>query len=465
MDSGIRVKVMIDKNLTKRQAKIAEHAAHMHSVLCLDDDATDCCAVVWIVRRLDKPTLLMLEAECRYDNLPLLVVACDAPDTDQALRALALGINDILSGESFDALFDGILSRVTRESEIEALLGSKLVRKNLLGSSPKWMASLRELIAAARFSDAPILLLGETGTGKELLARLVHTLDRRQEKRDLIVVDCTTLTPDLSGSELFGHERGAFTGSIGTRRGAIAEADQGTLFLDEVAELPLEVQAKLLRTLQEGSYKPVGSDKWRRAQFRLVCATHRNLSAAVESGDFRADLYFRIAACVLNIPPLRERDGDVGVLADSFLHELGCQEGADDAVHGMLARHSFPGNIRELRQLMHSAARVHGGKGPVSAGCLPRAWRERLKPMSDDVATASGAGAARTPDPKHVVGSWLDEGLGLQAITQRAGDLAIQLALSLEDNHLGRAAGRLGVTERAIQLRRSRRASTSNVQP
>ncbi len=459
MESSLHVQVALDEKLTQAQTNAVRAAAQSRPNLCLDEAVTDACTITWVVYQLDASTLAMLEAACQHATSPVLVLACCPPEPEQSLQALTTGVRDVLCGESFDVLFDDILVRASRDAEIEAILRSPLVQEHLTGNSRNWVATLRELIAAARFSDAPILLLGETGTGKELLARLAHTLDRRPDKRDLFVVDCTTLTPELAGSELFGHERGAFTGSVGARRGAIAEANQGTLFLDEVAELPLEVQAKLLRTLQEGTYKPVGSDQWRQARFRFVCATHRDLTAAVQSGCFRADLYFRIASCVLLVPPLRERHGDVRVLADAFLREFGCSAGADDTVHRVLERHAFPGNVRELRQLMQSAAQTHGGQAAVSVGCLPRAWRERLDVVSEAAVEVSGANLAL--DPERVMGSWLDEGLGLQAITQRAGDLAIQVALSLEGNHLGRAAGRLGVTERAIQLRRSRRASAN----
>src|SRR5437763_9151048 len=134
---------------------------------------------------------------------------------------------------------------------------------------------------AAFFTDAPVLSTGETGTGKELIARLVHSLDARSKKRDLVVVDCTTIVPTLSGSEFFGHERGAFTGAVSTREGAFALADGGTLFLDEVGELPLTLQPRLLRVLQEHTYKRVGGNLWQEAKFRLVCATNRNLETEI----------------------------------------------------------------------------------------------------------------------------------------------------------------------------------------
>lgn len=141
------------------------------------------------------------------------------------------------------------------------------------------MTALRRIVEVACFTTSPLLLEGESGTGKELVARLFHHLDPREGKRDLIVVDCTTIVPTLSGSEFFGHERGAFTGAMSAREGAFAAADRGTLFLDEIGELPLTMQAELLRVIQEGTYKWVGADHWRKTSFRLVCATNRDLEA------------------------------------------------------------------------------------------------------------------------------------------------------------------------------------------
>ena len=461
-DVDVRVRVMLDDRLTPTQAQAARAAARIRPQLSLDGGAREVCAAAWVIPQLDGARVETLPARAEQAGCPLLVLSCGLPHPEASFSALSKGAEDVLHGERFDILFDDVLARARRLWEIERILRSPLVQEHLGGSSLAWLATLRELVAAARFSDGAVLLQGETGTGKELLARLVHTLDRRADKRDLLIVDCTTLTPELALSQLFGHERGAFTGSVGARRGAIAEADQGTLFLDEVGELPLDVQAKLLRTLQEGSYKPVGSDQWRQASFRLICATHRNLEAAVEAGRFRADLYFRIASTVLHIPPLRERDGDIGTLAEAFLREFGCASGIDPTVRCYLERHAFPGNVRELRQLMQSAARAHAGSGALSPGCLPRAWRELGPGAPAPAVGAAAAGEAARPlssNPELLIRSWVDAGMSLQDITQRAGDLAIQFALALEGNHVGRASRRLGVTDRAIQLRKTRRAA------
>ena len=194
-----------------------------------------------------------------------------------------------------------------RWADVDRLAGSPVVRDVLAGTARpggRWSGRWSRWPA---FADVSVLVTGESGTGKELVARLIHTLDPRPGKRDLVLLDCTTVVPSLSGSEFFGHERGAFTGAVGARDGAFAMADGGTLFLDEVGELPLGLQAELLRVVQEGTYKRVGGNTWRRTRFRLICATNRDLAAEETRGAFRRDFYYRIAAWRCHLPSLRER--------------------------------------------------------------------------------------------------------------------------------------------------------------
>ena len=231
---------------------------------------------------------------------------------------------------------------------------------------------MRDVVEVGFFSDVNVLLCGESGTGKELAAQLIHSLDQRPGKAELVVVDCTTIIPSLSGSELFGHERGAFTGAVAPRDGAFALADGGTLFLDEVGELPLALQAELLRVVQDGAYKRVGSNRWQRSGFRLVCATNRDLSAECEAGRFRTDLFFRLAAATIRMPALRERPQDILCLAERF---LAGRDGAAPAlsapVRELLQARGYPGNVRDLKQLMARIGLRHVGPGPVTVGDVP----------------------------------------------------------------------------------------------
>ena len=191
---------------------------------------------------------------------------------------LQAGASDVFAWDQFDDAAAVIASRLERWEEVDDLVNSSAVRENLVGQSPAWISVLRRVVELARFTSGSALIMGESGTGKEFVARLIHTLDSRPDKRELVITDCTTIAPELAGSEFFGHERGAFTSAVAARDGAFALADGGTLFLDEVGELPLRLQAELLRVVQERTYKRVGSNVWKSTSFRLVCATNRDLS-------------------------------------------------------------------------------------------------------------------------------------------------------------------------------------------
>jgi transcriptional regulator with GAF, ATPase, and Fis domain len=226
----------------------------------------------------------------------------------------------------------------------------------------------------AYFTDCNILLTGASGTGKELTANLIHSIDQRKNKGRMVLVDCTTLSPELAGSEFYGHERGAFTNAVESRDGAFALADKGTIFLDELGELPLSLQAGLLRVIQEGSYKRLGSNIWRQTKFRLVSATHRDLQEEIRKGQFREDLYFRVAGAVFTLPTLEERREDIPELTRFFLREELKVVKAPDidptVLEHLLARR-YPGNIRELKQLVSRMLMRYTGEDLITVGDIP----------------------------------------------------------------------------------------------
>ena len=391
---------------------------------------------------------LRTAARARARVLAVAVSASDLGPGD-AWSLLEAGASDVLAWDRSPDPGRDIAARLERWSRVDELLRSDLVRGNLVGDSPAWTSILRQVIEVASFTQTGVLITGESGTGKELVARLIHTLDPRPEKGQLVVVDCTTVVPTLSGSEFFGHERGAFTGAVSARDGAFARANGGTLFLDEVGELPVVLQAELLRVIQEGMYKRVGSDTWRETRFRLVCATNRSLTAAQTDGTFRTDLYHRIAGWSCELPPLRDRMADVLPLVRHFLGQVMDGRGAPDldpAVVGYLSRRSYAGNIRELRLLVARIAARHVGSGPITVGDLPDTERPEAP-----VADADGWDAAF----RRAIGRALAEGLGLVDIGRAARDMAVALALETEAGDTHRAARRLGVSERAIQLRKA----------
>ena len=233
--------------------------------------------------------------------------------------------------------------------------------QGLIGRAPAFQQML-ELVARVGPSMASVLLLGESGTGKELLARAVHEASLR-EAGPLVVVDCASLPETLFESELFGHERGAFTGASASKPGLVEAASGGTLFLDEVGDIPLAMQVKLLRLLESGTFRRVGSTELRRTDVRIVSATHRDLQALVAQGRFREDLYYRLSTFPIRLPALRERAGDIPVLAVALLARVASQRRLSLSAEalGRLRQHPFPGNVRELRNVLERAALLTDG--------------------------------------------------------------------------------------------------------
>ena len=233
----------------------------------------------------------------------------------------------------------------------EGVLANESVLAQLVGEHPIFLEALNQ-IERFRYSDAPVLITGETGTGKELFAHAIHSLGERRDG-PFIPVDCATLPEHIAENELFGHRRGAFTDAHADQKGLAAMAEGGTLFLDEIDALSLANQAKLLRFMQEGSYRALGADRFTWANVRVIAATNRRIEEGVRNGQFRSDLYFRINVLRLQLTPLRERHGDIALLARYFLaNECGAGKGGRKVLTAAALRklqsHHWPGNIREL---------------------------------------------------------------------------------------------------------------------
>jgi two-component system response regulator HydG len=229
-----------------------------------------------------------------------------------------------------------------------------------VGRDPAFLRTL-DLVKRVAPTDTSVLLLGETGTGKEVMARALHDASLRAG-RPFVVVDCAGLAESLFESELFGHEKGAFTGAVSQKAGLVEAAAGGTLFIDELGDIPLPQQVKLLRLLETGLYRRVGATEMRQADFRLIAATHRDLRGLVGEGRFRADLYYRISAFPIEVPALRQRRSDIPLLADAMLTRLarGNTRKLTPAALRALATYDFPGNVRELRNLVERAALLAG---------------------------------------------------------------------------------------------------------
>ncbi len=239
---------------------------------------------------------------------------------------------------------------------VQARLLAKMGAGRLIGSSPAFISAIGELPLLAS-ADVPVPITGETGTGKDLYARAIHSLSPRREG-PFIAVDCGAVPPHLFENELFGHARGAFTDAHKDQRGLAAMADGGTLFLDEIDSLSLETQSKILRFLQERTYRPLGSDGFVNGDVRLVAATNCDIEQSVADGAFRSDLYFRINILRVDLPPLRQRPSDIPILSDHFLSTFAREGGPkrlSPAALARLADHEWPGNVRELQTVIHRA--------------------------------------------------------------------------------------------------------------
>lgn len=273
--------------------------------------------------------------------------------------------------------------------------GQSDAARGMVGDSQALRDLQRELTRAAA-TEAAVFLHGETGSGKELAAEFIHRLSRRA-RGPFVVVDCTVLSEDLFESELFGHVKGAFTGAIGNKTGLFELADTGTLFFDEIGELPLSQQPKLLRALETGVFRPVGATKSRRADVRVLSATHQDLYAMTQGGEFRRDLYYRLAVLPVEIPPLRARREDIPALVEHLLQEVTnenrCYRVGKEAMRKLLL-YDYPGNIRELRNLLHLAAAL-SPDGIVTPDLI------RLPERQDGTTgSAPNSTSAPTPDPR-----------------------------------------------------------------
>lgn len=313
--------------------------------------------------------------------------------------------------------------------------------ERLVGRSDAFLRMMA-LVARVATSSAAVLLRGESGTGKELVARAIHDASPRGS-RALVAVDCASLTETLFESELFGHERGAFTGATHARAGLVEAADGGTLFLDEVGDIPLTMQVKLLRLLESGTYRRVGSTELRRADLRIVSATHRDLLAMVAEGRFRQDLFYRLAVFPIQLPPLRERRDDLRELAGALLDRLAPGRGLilDEDALATLGRYDYPGNVRELRNLLERALLLSDGSR-IGAAQVSEAL-ETCQPLFQAPHTQASAlrGGA----------SVALSGEAIEPATLKEIELAsLQQQLRLHHGSRAELARRLGISERSL---------------
>lgn len=311
---------------------------------------------------------------------PDVIVVSASRDSQHAESAIQMGAWDYLVKPFRFVDFEQCLTRCVkhRDARNRFISESTFHRGPIIGSSPKLLRAIQWVGVVARTKNN-VLLLGETGTGKELFARAVHeNSDRR--KKPFTVVDCTNLPNTLAQSILFGHEKGTFTDAKESREGLFKQADGGTIFLDEIADLPLPTQRSLLRVLQDHSFRPLSSKQEVSSDFRLVAATNRDLSRMVQEGSFRKDLYYRLKSCLINLPPLRERPEDIEPLAQHYTKKICEEQGmplkrlSQDCLEA-LQKYNWPGNVRDLINTINYAISNSYDARTLTSYHLPREVR------------------------------------------------------------------------------------------
>jgi two-component system NtrC family response regulator/two-component system response regulator HydG len=312
---------------------------------------------------MDGLELLQRVKDVRPQTMVVLMTAYGTVKT--AVKAMKMGAEDYLGKpidvEELEVVLQKVIEKKRLLEEAHNLrerLSDKYNLDNLVGQSPEMLAAFKTVKQIAP-SSSSVLLLGESGTGKELFAQAIHENSPRR-KKPFVKVACASLPETLLESELFGHEKGSFTGALYTRAGRFEMADGGTLFLDEIGDISPTVQVKLLRFLEEREFERVGGNKTFKVDVRIVCATHRDLKRKIDEGTFREDLYYRLNVIELHIPALRDRTGDIPLLAHHFLRKYAAQNGKEvrdfsDDVLALLLRHAWPGNVRELENAMERA--------------------------------------------------------------------------------------------------------------
>ncbi|MBL9028350.1 MAG: sigma-54-dependent Fis family transcriptional regulator [Myxococcales bacterium] len=433
------------------QAKlVARHASSAEEALGLIG-SSPCDLVITDLKmpRMDGLSLVR-ELKARVPDVPVILLTAHG-SIPVAVEAMRAGASDFLT-KPFDR--DEILYTVDKalklgERALTAPPDPGTRAGSWLGSSQP-MTEVADLVRRAARASANVLIRGESGTGKEVVARSIHAESSRKEG-PFVAVNCAALPEQLLESELFGYEKGAFTGAVARRPGRVEIARGGTLFLDEIGDVPIPAQAKLLRLLQEREYQPLGSTRTERADVRFLAATHRDLEAMIHTGQFREDLYYRLNVIPITLPPLRDRPGDVAELARRFLDTVARESGRagvtlDEAAVARLARYNWPGNVRELMCVVERLIVFTDG-----SRIEDRDVERELDRIRRPVAARTGGGsdgepAAAHPEPR-------PENASLAERRLEAERDAVLEALSRAGQNRTQAARLLGVSRRTLYKR------------
>ena len=390
----------------------------------------------------EAPGLSVLDAMVERGRAPVVAHAGE-PSVAAVVEAIRRGAADVLvDADSYERILEAVelamlRARTSRRvSQVQQSVQDHYGFRQLLTQSPRMLHVFDQIQQVAR-TDATALILGETGTGKELVSRAIHERSRRADK-PFIAVNCGAFTETLLESELFGHERGSFTGAVGRREGLFEMADGGTLFLDELGETSLNVQVNLLRVLEEMRFRRVGGRDLVRVDVRIVAATHVRLDQAVESGRFRQDLFYRLSVFPIRLPPLRERREDIPLLMRFFLDDLAAKHGVDAPVLSAealraIVDHGWPGNVRQLRAMCERWVITHAGR------------RMEIDAVAGDL--GGRVAAAAGPLALDVSATLVDN---VARATSRIEREYLEQLLQVHHGHQGRVAEAAGITRRTL---------------
>ena len=431
---------ILNVNLRRDSHVVIEAGGAVEAIALIKQE--DFEVVVTDQKMPDGNGLDVVQAACEDDPTTSVIFLTAVGTVELAVESMRRGAFDFLT-KPFDP--DVVRATVRRACERTALLRENAVLKStvkklegadeILGSSPA-MVAVRDLISRVAATNSTVLITGETGTGKELVARAIHRNSQRAA-RAFVAINCAAVTETLLESELFGHERGAFTGADRSRPGLFEAAHQGTMFLDEVAEMSPAAQAKLLRVLADGEIQRVGSTVMRRVDVRVLAATHRRLEERVEKGLFREDLYYRLAVVPVQLPPLRERSGDIKELCESLCQRIAAEmKVPSKRLHPTaieeLTRYSFPGNVRELRNLLERALIL--GQGV------------ELQPEDFVLQSPGSASSSVSPFSVEALAAQLPKQLDLRETITQLEKALIQRSLDLAKGVQAEAARQLGLS-------------------
>ena len=444
---------------------LCDSGATAELVITSDRDGFAAAIILWEIP--GPPFGFSLLARCRkvWPKVPVVIVS-GMLDAALATRAFALGARDFLEKPlDSDRVLSCLRSLLAADDPLSPLVDG--LRRTIVGQSPALIAAFKQIARVIPKADSRVLFIGESGTGKELFAQAVHQLGP-QANAPLVAVNVGEIPDTLIESALFGHEKGSFTGATARRIGYLEEAKSGTLFLDEIGELEITLQVKLLRVIQEKKFRRIGGEDSLNFNARLVCATNRDLAQAVKQGTFRQDLFHRIAEVTVQIPPLRERSGDVDALLDHFLdvYRNGRNVKLARETRTILRSYTFPGNVRELQNLVRSALIECDGEVILPQHLPLRNMKAFLQSTEDapslETVVQTQPGLIDPPYhdlfneiASHLPGDWIELPYReIARINERAFDrIYLKHALKKAKHNVTRAAAKAGIDVKTFRKR------------